>query len=87
MTEEVYDPKKFALSLGFTEAEADQLAKAGEHGADATNIRRVAEAKGLSSTKGTIPPPAHLAVKKHKHSYRKDGTCACGAVRKVRRSK
>ena len=27
------------------------------------------------------------AVTKHKHSYRKDGTCACGAVKKARQPK
>lgn len=75
--EEVYSPKRFALELGFSEAEADRFERLG---ANATNIRKVAIAKGMPSTKQTIAQPPK--PKQHKHSYRKDGTCACGAVRK-----
>jgi len=101
MTEE-YSPYKLAIELGFTEAEARQLDKAG---ADATNIRRVAVAKDLPSMKKSIANPsftpkpesellpqpeivasqAQAVSKPHRHYYRKDGTCRCGAVRKVKR--
>ena len=80
-TEKVYSPREFALSLGFTEAEADQLDKAGAH---ATNIRQVAIAKDLPSMKQTVAKPetdTQGEVKKHRHYYRNDGTCACGAMR------
>ena len=101
MKDELYSPYKLAIELGFTEAEAQDLDHAQ---ADATNIRRVAEAKGLPSTKpklgkpsgvdadGQPNPPepepvatqAEAVTKPHRHSYRKDGTCRCGAVRKVK---
>lgn len=83
MTEELYDPKKLALELGFSEAQAERFAW---NGTDATNMRRIAEHLGIGKYKQTIdvPPPE---PKKHSHSYRKDGTCACGAVRKAKRSK
>jgi len=90
MTEE-YSPYKLAIELGFTEAEARQLDKAN---ADATNIRRVAVAKGLASVKPALAKPkpepepvatqAEAVTKPHRHYYRKDGTCRCGAVRKVK---
>lgn len=30
------------------------------------------------------PEPEEAGPKPHRHSYRKDGTCACGHVRKAR---
>ena len=42
MTEQVYDPKEFALSLGFSEADAELFEGVN---ADATNLRRIAETR------------------------------------------
>ena len=74
MTEELYSPYKLAIELGFTEAKAERYEKLG---VTATNMRHIAKAKNMPSTKQTIT----LEPKKHKHYYRNDGTCACGAVR------
>jgi len=54
MSDQIYSPYKLAIELGFTEAEARDLDHAQ---ADATNIRRVAEAKGLPSTKPKLAKP------------------------------
>ena len=83
MTEETYSPRKLALELGFTQEQADHYER---RGTNATNLRKIAKAMDLPGTKQSIasPPDAQGEGKKHKHSYRKDGTCACGAVRKVK---
>ena len=57
--DKIYNPKEFALSLGFTESEAKLL---GWAGADATNIRQVAKAKGLIQPK-TKPETSKAKVK------------------------
>jgi len=93
MSEQKYDPKKYALELGFSEADADAL---GKSGVDATLLRRLAKAKRakglipeqIKMRQSEVPPPKKEAPaeseaappepKKHQHSYRKDGTCACG---------
>ncbi|GAH68514.1 unnamed protein product [marine sediment metagenome] len=83
--EQVYNPYEFAKELGFTEAECQTLAHIEAH---ATNIRAVARAKGLLPDKKTIAlpdkveskPDSQAEGKKHRHHYRKDGTCRCGAV-------
>lgn len=94
--DKVYDCYTYAKELGFTEAEARDIAasKTGR-GQDATVLRRMARAKGLiaepktegkgktSATKTTLS----TEPKKHRHSYRKDGTCACGHVRRERKVK
>ncbi len=87
MTEQVYDAKKFALELGFGEDDAETLKNA-----NATNIRRIARSQGLlpESKTGKTPEPSKTpeqpasADKVHKHFYRKDNTCACGAIKGVK---
>ena len=78
MTEQKYDPKKFALSLGFTEVDAEFLAKVN---ADATNIRRVAVAKDL------IDAPKPKVTKKEREAKAEAKRVAVLAEReaKVRR--
>ena len=81
---QVYSPYELAIELGFSVAEAERYQKLG---VTAINLRHIAKAKGMPSTKPTIPPPDKGEGKPHKHSYRKDGTCACGVVRKAKKAK
>ena len=93
MAEETYSPYKLAIELGFSETLARHY---DERGTNATNLRKIAIAMDLPSTKPTIasPPPEVDAdgqpvppkPEQHRHSYRKDGTCRCGWVRKAKRS-
>lgn len=95
MTEKTYNAYEYAKELGFSEADAQALGScAAGSGADATNIRRIARGKGLlpelpSSGGRTEEKPKTEPVQpqQHKHSYRKDGTCACGRKRKVKATK
>ncbi len=94
MTDKVYSPYKLAIELGFTEEQARRFEW---NGTDATNMRRIAEHLGLPSTKPDLAKPkpkteqsrqdddeSGATGKKHKHYYRKDGTCRCGVARKVK---
>ncbi len=87
MTEQTYNPKEYALELGFSEEDAERL---GSNYTNATNIRRIEKGlreKGLMpDQKGkpdVVPQKTEVVseTKEHKHYYRKDGTCACGAVK------
>ena len=82
----VYDCYTFAIELGFTEAEARDLAatKSGK-GQDATVLRRIARVKRPIDAKAG--ESIYAEPKKHKHYYRKDGTCKRGAVRRERKAK
>ncbi len=42
------------------------------------------QVKGTSEAGGILPYGVKPNAKKHHHSYRKDGTCACGAVKGVK---
>ena len=78
-----YNAKDYALSLGFSDEDAEAMGKVN---ADATNIRRVAEAKGITPA-AKADSQGEAVTKQHQHSYRKDGTCACGRVKRERKSK
>ena len=94
MTEELYSPYKLAIELGFNEEQARRFEW---NSTNATNMRRIAKSLGLPSTKQDLAKPepkpepkpelagedAEPVTKPHRHSYRKDGSCRCGAVRKV----
>lgn len=96
--EDKYNAYKFAKSLGFSDADARLMAdaKLGK-GADATTIRRIARVKGLLPAEGmarmrqpVVAEPVTIIEpqaegKRHKHYYRKDDTCACGQVKKVKK--
>lgn len=92
MTEQVYNAKEFALELGFSEEDAGLF---GGVNANATNLRRLAKrrrekgkmpdqlaekAVGSVTVVATVTP-TEVEGKKHKHAYRKDGTCKCGKVK------
>lgn len=48
----------------------------------ATEIK-VEKVRAIKPKVAETKPEVHKA---HKHSYRKDGTCACGAVRKAKKA-
>ncbi len=42
-------------------------------------------ANELAVRLGIVKEKPETEPKTHKHNYRKDGTCACGAIRKAKR--
>ena len=101
MTDKVYSPYKLAIELGFDEEQAKRFEWNGTNATNMRGIakhlglpstkpnlakpeleaQRIAEAK----VKAEADAKAKPEPKKHRHSYHKDGTCRCGAVRKVKR--
>ncbi len=89
-----YDATKLRLlakSRGVKKLMPDQLAakaegegKSGMHPLDVKALAKINAEKAAEATARALEERLAAKPKVHKHYYRKDGTCACGAVRKVK---